>query len=149
MSVSLYRWTEECEQDSECVGDCDLCRKETMVDRYDEVGIPTMEVEADGFITRPEALERMNANKAKPETECAYPNCEECDKYHGHYCTVPIVFSKQMFKDFNGIMERTRMQIESLMFEIAVLKERAYPADEQMTWTEVDPPMMAVGKEDR
>ena len=95
MSVSLFRWTDECEQDPQCVGDCDLCRKETMIDKYDEVGIPA-EIEADGFITRIETLERANANKARPITECIYPKCEECDKYHGHYCTVPMVISKQM-----------------------------------------------------
>lgn len=97
MSVSLYRWTEECEQDPTCVGDCDKCRKETMNDKYDEVGIPTMEIEADGFITRPEALERVSQKRAKPVEKCIYPRCEDCDKYHGHYCTVPMVISKQNY----------------------------------------------------
>lgn len=63
-----------------------------MIDKYNEVGI---EIEQDGFITRPETLERINASKARPAKECAYPNCEDCDKYHGHYCTVPMVVSKQ------------------------------------------------------
>ena len=27
-----------------------------------------------------------------------YPHCEECDKYHGHYCTVPMVISKQIWR---------------------------------------------------
>ena len=35
--------------------------------------------------------------KAKPIEDCLYPNCEECDKYHGRYCTVPIVVNKQIF----------------------------------------------------
>ena len=84
MSVAMFRWTEECEQDPMCVGDCDLCRKETMIDKYNEVGIP--------------ALERTADSKAKPAEECMYPHCEECDKYHGYYCTVPMVISKQIWR---------------------------------------------------
>lgn len=66
--------------------------------KIDEIGIPTTEIEADGFITRAETLERINAGRAKPASECAYPNCERCDNYHGHYCTVPMVVSKQNFR---------------------------------------------------
>ena len=61
----------------------------------DEISIPTTEIEADGFITRPEQLERINAKKARPAEKCVYPNCENCDKYHGHYCTVPMIVNKQ------------------------------------------------------
>ena len=64
-----------------------------MIDKYNEV-----EIEADGFITRAETLERINQNKAKPAEECMYPECEKCDKYHGHYCTVPMVVSKQIWR---------------------------------------------------
>lgn len=64
----------------------------------DEINIPTKEIEADGFITPPSALEQTNLNRAKPISECAYPKCEECDKYHGHYCTVPMVVSKQIWR---------------------------------------------------
>lgn len=64
-----------------------------MIDKYNEV-----EIEADGFITRAETLERINANTAKPAGECMYPECEKCDKYHGHYCTVPMVVSKQIWR---------------------------------------------------
>lgn len=120
MSVSLFRWTDECEQDPQCVGDCDLCRKETMIDKYDEVGIPT-EIEADGFITRPEQLERVSQSKAKPMSGCIYPECEECDKYHGHYCTVPMVVSKQMWKNLDGLLGMHHMQIENLKYEMARL----------------------------
>ena len=64
----------------------------------DEISIPTTrEIEADGFITPPSALERKSESKAKPISECIYPKCEECDKYHGHYCTVPMVVSKQNY----------------------------------------------------
>lgn len=64
-----------------------------MIDKYNEV-----EIEADGFITRAETLERINQSRAKPTEECMYPECEKCDKYHGHYCTVPMVVSKQIWR---------------------------------------------------
>lgn len=63
----------------------------------EEMSIPTTEIEADGFITPPSALERIDLNRAKPVEICPYPKCEECDKYHGHYCTVPMVVSKQIY----------------------------------------------------
>lgn len=64
----------------------------------DEISIPTTkEIEADGFITPPSALERKSEKTAKPMSKCLYPKCEECDKYHGHYCTVPMVVSKQNY----------------------------------------------------
>ena len=94
MSCSLYRWTEDCEQDSECVGDCDLCRKETMIDKYDEVGIPT------GILEHTDTANMaMTGNAtAKPMEECKYPRCEECAYYVAHYCTVPMVVSKQIYR---------------------------------------------------
>lgn len=73
----------------------------------DEISIPTTrEIEADGFITPPSALEHiekpntsMTGNAtAQPMKPCLYPKCEDCDNYHGHYCTVPIVVSKQIFR---------------------------------------------------
>lgn len=64
----------------------------------DEISIPTTkEIEADGFITPPSSLERVDSDRARPADECQYPKCENCDKYHGHYCTVPMVVSKQNF----------------------------------------------------
>ena len=66
-----------------------------LIDKYNEAGI---EIEADGFITRAETLERINQGRAKPAEECMYPECEKCDKYHGHYCTVPMVVSKQIWR---------------------------------------------------
>ena len=67
-------------------------------DKYNEVGIP-MEVEADGFITRPEALEYTHKifSTAKLSKECIYPKCERCGYYRERYCTVPMVISKQIF----------------------------------------------------
>lgn len=52
------------------------------------------DIEADGFIT---PLEQLSGSKAKPATKCIYPECEACDKYHGSHCTVPVVFTKQMY----------------------------------------------------
>ena len=56
-----------------------------MIDIYNEVGLPTS------------ALEQTGKDTARPIEDCRYPMCEECDKYHGHYCTVPIAVSKQNF----------------------------------------------------
>ena len=80
-----------------------------MIDKYNEV-----EIEADGFITRAEALERINANTAKPASECIYPCCEDCDKYHGHYCTVPMVVSKQIFRHTEERLENLQYRLTNL-----------------------------------
>ena len=45
-----------------------------------------------------DALESVSETTARPTTDCKYPKCEECDKYHGHYCTVPMVISKQIWR---------------------------------------------------
>ena len=91
----------------------DTERKKMMIDKYNEAGI---EIEADGFVTRAETLERINQSKAKPASECIYPQCEDCDKYHGHYCTVPIVFSKQIFR-------HTEERLENLQYRLTRLEE--------------------------
>lgn len=90
----------------------------------EEINIPTTkEIEADGFITPPSALEYKNrsiptSTSAKPISECVYPKCEECDKYHGHYCTVPIVVSKQNYIIINDkiddLMKRV-LDLENLV----------------------------------
>ena len=84
----------------------------------EEISIPTTEIEADGFITPPSALERTDLNRAKPTSECIYPKCEECDKYHGHYCTVPMVVSKQIYRETMeriGKIEKTLIELENLV----------------------------------
>ena len=86
-----------------------------MEDKYNEVGI---EVEADGFITRAETLERVNANKAKPISACPYPNCEECFNYCYHYCTVPIVVNKQMWKMMEETIQKLQHEIKELWDEM-------------------------------
>ena len=82
-----------------------------MIDKYNEIGI---EIESDGFITRPETLERINANKAKPAKECVYPCCEECDHYRGHYCTVPMVVSKQDYLNMEAWMIKLERKVNEL-----------------------------------
>ena len=42
-------------------------------------------------------LEGAGEARATTIKECLYPKCEECDKYHGQYCTVPMVVSKQIY----------------------------------------------------
>ena len=76
-----------------------------MIDKYNEVGIS--------------ALERMGNATAKPATECIYPCCEDCDKYHGHYCTVPMVFSKQIFR-------HTEERLENLQYRLTKLENLVY-----------------------
>ena len=63
------------------------------IDKYNEVGIPT------GVLEHTETANMaMTGNAtAKPMEECKYPRCEECVHYIGHYCTVPIVISKQIW----------------------------------------------------
>ena len=86
----------------------------------EEISIPTTEIEADGFITPPSALERKTERTAKPISECVYPKCEDCDKYHGHYCTVPMVISKQIWFEtaerFRKI-EKSLAELENLVTE--------------------------------
>ena len=80
----------------------------------DEISIPTTEIEADGFITPPSALERKSESKAKPISECVYPKCEECDNYHGHYCTVPMVVSKQVYRQTAERLHKLEKSLASL-----------------------------------
>lgn len=84
----------------------------------DEISIPTTEIEADGFITPPSALERKTEKTAKPMSECVYPKCEDCDKYHGHYCTVPMVVSKQIYRETMeriGKLEKSLASLENFV----------------------------------
>lgn len=92
----------------------------------EEISIPTTEIEADGFITPPSALEHietpnlsMTGNAtAQPMRACVYPKCEDCDKYHGHYCTVPMVVSKQIYRETAGrifYLEKRLADLERLV----------------------------------
>ena len=69
----------------------------------EEINIPR-EIEADGYITRKQdlrsrPLERVTDNTANPTSECCYPRCEDCKDHvsfqGAHYCTVPMVITKQ------------------------------------------------------
>ena len=92
----------------------------------EEISIPTTEIEADGFITPPSALEHTeHANTActgnataQPMRECPYPNCELCYLYIGNYCTVPMVVSKQNYLlvgEKLAIMEKRLTDLENLI----------------------------------
>ena len=104
-----------------------------MEDKYNEAGLPA-EIEADGFITRPEQLERVSQSKAKPMSECIYPRCEECDKYHGHYCTVPMVVSKQIWLTTESLitrMEKRLTELETLVTDEILGSDKPYIATEE------------------
>lgn len=84
-----------------------------MIDKYNEAGIST--------------LERTGNATAKPVEKCIYPRCEDCDKYHGHYCTVPMVISKQiyrLFEDKIASMEKMITELEKLVAD-EILGERS------------------------
>ena len=107
-----------------CPNDCDRCYKA-------DIEVRTLAV-----------LERVSQSRANPIEDCGYPKCEECDKYHGHYCTVPIVVSKQIYL---ATEERLR-KIENDLTELAIMvkdeivgsKQHAYPDRERddmnLTW---------------
>lgn len=76
------------------------------------------EIEADGFIT---PLEQLAESKAKPATECIFPKCEECDKYHGKYCTVPMVVSKQQWLAIAELLESHMNRLNRLESDVFIL----------------------------
>ena len=85
-----------------------------MIDKYNEVGISALE-----YIETANMVMTGNAT-AKPAEECAYPCCEDCINYHGHWCTVPIVVSKQNYILINDkiddLMKRV-LDLENLVYE--------------------------------
>ena len=103
---------------------------EKEIPMIEEINIPTnREIEADGFITPPSALEarimkevlgEVQIATAAPMTDCIYPLCEDCHYYHAHYCTVPIVFSKQIYRLLEeklAMMEKRLTVVENLVTE--------------------------------
>ena len=76
------------------------------------------DIEADGFIT---PLEQLSGNKAKPMAECVFPKCEECDKYHGKYCTVPMVVSKQQWLAVAQLLESHMNRLQQLESDVFIL----------------------------
>lgn len=107
----------------------------------DEISIPTTEIEADGFITRQQDLERVSMSKARPASKCPYPHCEDCRDYAGQYCTVPMVVSKQKWLLTEALlvsMEKRLSELENLVTdEILGSREARKPAEEtNMTWAD-------------
>ncbi len=76
------------------------------------------DIEADGFIT---PLEQLSGSKAKPATKCVYPKCEECDHYHGKYCTVPMVVSKQQWLAVAEMLESHMNRLRKLESDVFIL----------------------------
>lgn len=107
------------------------------IDKYNEVGIPT------GVLEHTETANMaMTGNAtAKPMEECKYPRCEECVHYIGHYCTVPIVVSKQQWLILEGKMWEWYKRMDDLenlvTDEILGLTEQTKPdpnAELNYTW---------------
>lgn len=91
-----------------------------MIDPYNEVGLPVS------------ALEQVYEGKAKPVGECPFPKCESCDKYHGSWCTVPIVISKQIFRlteEKLYVMDKRLTDLEDLVTDqiLGLERERRLP----------------------
>ena len=88
-------------------------------------------------------LERVGENRATPVKDCPYPKCEDCDHYHGHYCTVPMVISKQIYRLFEekiASMEQRLDWIEKAVTdEILGDKKQAEVDDRQITWEQMLP----------
>jgi len=100
-----------------------------MIDRYNEVGIPTS------------PLEQTAEDTAKPAEDCIYPSCERCDKYHGSWCTVPMVVSKQNFlltADLLRRLDARLTEIETLVTDgILGLKPKPIAQDPiNYTWAD-------------
>lgn len=98
-----------------------------MIDKYNEVGIS--------------ALERTGNGTAKPAEECAYPCCEDCINYHGHYCTVPMVVSKQIWLTTESLiarMEKRLTELETLVTDEILRSDKSVTApsevDLNLTW---------------
>ena len=90
--------------------------------------IKEIEIEADGFITREQdLLERVDAKRARPVTDCPYPECEKCENYRGNYCTVPMVVSKQIWRLTEALivqMENRLTELENLVTDEILRSER-------------------------
>ena len=122
---------------------------EKEIPMIEEVNIPaTREIEADGFITPPSALEHiekpntsMTGNAtARPMRDCLYPKCEECDCYHGHYCTVPMVINKQIYLYITDELFNVGYKLEKLeelIFDLILEPKRKEGTTEtNLTWAD-------------
>lgn len=103
-----------------------------MIDKYNEAGISALEYKNRAVPT---------STSAKPASECIYPRCEDCDKYHGHWCTVPVVVSKQNYILINDkiddLMKRV-LDLENLVTDEILRSDKGItiPAETKlnMTW---------------
>ena len=104
--------------------------------------IKEIEIEADGFITREQdLLERVDAKRARPVTDCPYPECEKCENYHGNYCTVPMVVSKQIWRLTEALivqMENRLTELENLVTDEILRSDKGITipseVDLNLTW---------------
>ena len=106
-----------------CPNDCDRCYK------------------ADFEVRTLAVLERVSQNRATPERDCDYPECEKCDYYHAHYCTVPIVVSKQIFRLTEEKLHKLENELTELKNivteEIIGSKKKPIPHEEtNLTWAD-------------
>ena len=106
-----------------CPNDCDHCYK------------------ADFEVRTLAVLERVSQSRATPERECDYPECEKCDYYHAHYCTVPIVVSKQIFRQTDERIRKLENELTELKNivteEIIGSKKKPIPREEtNLTWAD-------------
>ena len=104
-----------------------------MIDKYNEAEIPT------------NALERTAQNEAKPIEDCIYPRCEECDKHHGHYCTVPMVVTKQNYRltqDLLAQMGKRLTELENLVTDEILRSDESHSVKQtdppNYTWSDYD-----------
>lgn len=100
--------------------------------------VKEIEIEADGFITRMEDLERVSASRAVFSTDCLYPKCEKCENYHGNYCAVPMVVSKQNYRltqDLLAQMGKRLTELENLVTDEILRSDEKPKADlTNFTW---------------
>ena len=76
-------------------------------------------------------LETKMTKEAKIMTDCDYPNCERCDKYIEHECTVPIVVSKQNFHELTlelAWLKKTLQEVENALYD-EILGTKREPKD--------------------
>ena len=135
MSVSKWAYAPEKCDGEPCAGDCDMCYK-----AEDEISIPSVDTleYADSV-----NLTMTGNATAKPAEACVYPSCERCIHYLGHYCTVPIVISKQIFRladEKMQMMEKRLSELETLVTDEILrskeVRKHALHEDVNYTWAD-------------
>lgn len=89
-------------------------------------------------MTMKKMLEMAGEARAIPVKNCPYPKCEECDNYHGQYCTVPMVVSKQIYlfvaEKLRSMEERLDWTEKAVTDEILGEKDHTPNNDINYTW---------------